>query len=503
MDLASQLPGISRCPPNLPALDRGELLYSWCGEVHRRNGNPLGVDTSEQLFGDARAGFFHDFPSHLDALVERTDGKLGDARHLALRHSLLGYYLPFVSKDRAHEILTGVRRGTLARLKFHLALPKSGVGADHPLKGCDRCFDADETNPGHAIWRVEHQWPSVWVCRSHDLPLKMARYPHTPVHWRDWILPRSGPARDWVEVAVPSAAALELLRRLADLSCTLAAMEPSSLATANMARAYGIGAARAGLMDGNGAADPQLLGKLLKQRYSVLAGVPGFAFVASDHAARRVAGSGLAMETAAGLHPLKHLLLVDTLFERWPALQDVLAELSSDPAAESRPATLGITDPRLKQFSELVASGSSVTAAAHQMGVTATTGVRWAKVLGLPYAPRPKTQNPTQVEESRRLLRAGLSKAEIAKATGFASESLNRLISSEPAVARAWREARLAKDRASHRARFKQLLQQNPGVPIAEVRKIPGNGFHWLYRNDREWLAAHLPAIWSADVTDL
>jgi hypothetical protein len=488
-------------PPNLPLLHPGMTLYSWCGLVHRSNGTPLGLLTSEHLFGSPRAGFYHDFPSHLNALHERTGGLLGDTRHVALRHTLLGYYLPFVPIDRSQEILNGVFHGSVTRLKFHLALPKSGVGADHPLKGCDRCFDADEAAGNHAFWRVEHQWPSVWVCRKHDLPLRVARYPHTPVHRRDWILPRSGPARDWFEVAIPSAAR-ELLHRLAELSCTLAALDPSALFQQNIAHAYRVAVVEAGLTDGNGGANPKRLGKLLKQRYSVLAGVPGFELVASDHATAAVARSGLAADTAAGLHPLKHLLLIDTLFERWSTLQDVLAKLSADPATESRPAVVATIDPRHQRFAELVASGSSVTAAAHRIGVTATTGVRWAKVLEIPFTARPKTQKPTQVKESRRLLEAGLSKTAIAKATGIGSQSLNRLISSEPAVARAWREARLAKDRARHREGFKQLLKRNPGVPISAVRKIPGNGFHWLYRHDRDWLLKHLPAIWQQPNAD-
>ena len=129
--------------PNLAELHEGETLYSWCGRIHQWNGNATGVRTSEQLFGSRRAGFFHDFPSHLDALVARTGSALSNAGNIALRHTLLGYYAPFLVEKRAEEVIKGVQHGTVDRLKFHLALPKSGVGADHPLKGCFECFKHD------------------------------------------------------------------------------------------------------------------------------------------------------------------------------------------------------------------------------------------------------------------------------------------------------------------------------------------------------------------------
>ena len=140
--------------------------------------------------------------------------------------------------------------------------------------------------------------------------------------------------------------------------------------------------------------------------------------------------------------------------------------------------------------------GLSISAAARQTGHSAGTGVRWAKLLGIPYTPRTKSLEAETLEQVRRLLAEGRPKPEITEITGISAVSLDRLISSEPKVRGAWNEARASAARETHRRRFIEVLADHPGLTVSEIRRIPGNGFHWLYRNDRQWLAEHLPAIW-------
>ena len=497
--MSSEPQALALPPPNLPALHPAQTLYSWCGEVHRWNGNPMGIDTSLQLFGSARAGFYHDFPSHLDALVERTGGALGSARQLALGHTLLGYYLPFVPAQRAEQILAGVCQGTVARLKFHLALPRSGVGADHPLKGCDSCFDGDEGSGQHPYWRMEHQWPSVFVCRTHGEQLAIATYSHTPVHRRDWLLPRSGPPREWIQRSAPSGPALEIQRRLADLSAWVAVRPPSSLLPEDLARTYRTGLREAGLVTTGGRADEERIGQWLRQRYGPLATLPGMTFLDRAPAVGSMPWWTLAVSDPARLHPVKQLLMIDALFSGWVEFEAALAASGApaDPGsvADARP-TDPARDPRLARFASLVRGGLSISAAARQTGHSAGTGVRWAKLLGIPYTPRTKSLEAETLEQVRRLLAEGRPKPEITEITGISAVSLDRLISSEPKVRGAWNEARASAARETHRRRFIEVLADHPGLTVSEIRRIPGNGFHWLYRNDRQWLAEHLPAIW-------
>jgi hypothetical protein len=65
-----------------------------------------------------------------------------------------------------------------------------------------------------------------------------------------------------------------------------------------------------------------------------------------------------------------------------------------------------------------------------------------------------------------------------------------------PELARKWKEAYLDRQRSDHRKAFLAVLSDNPGLPIKKIRRLPGNGFQWLYNNDLEWLRSVLPAIW-------
>ena len=59
-----------------------------------------------------------------------------------------------------------------------------------------------------------------------------------------------------------------------------------------------------------------------------------------------------------------------------------------------------------------------------------------------------------------------------------------------------WAEKRFVRLQEQYRENFLRVLENTPSLPIKKIRRIPGNGFQWLYNNDLEWLHAVLPAIW-------
>jgi hypothetical protein len=486
-------------PANLPILLPGETLYSWCGAVHRWNGNASGSETSMQLFGSPRAGFFHDFPSHLDALLARVEGSIGTAEDVISGHTLLGFYLPFVPVSRAQEICLAVRAGTVSRLKFHLALPKSGIGADHPLKACQECCAADEPEHGRSIWYLEHQLPSVLVCRRHSRPLDILVDTHTPVHRRDWLLPRSGPHRTWLPVTVHSSAGLDQLQRLAELSAMVLNAKPSELAPAGLSDAYAQGLKNRFFLKTDGSVDRPVLERAFSECFSPLAYLPGLSFLGRKTADFVQSLEAIVSGGNPSVHPLKHILFISLLFDSWRELEAALNR-QSGVASQGRGSETTIPDPandaRIVKLVALVEAGRSITAAARELGVTTTTGVRWAKIAGISYTPRTKTLTDDVLNKVRALLCAGNEKSAVLAKTRISAVSLNRLISSEPDIKHTWDTARAAKAQEKYRQRFLAILKRHPGLPMQEIRKKPGNGFQWLYRNDREWLIEHLPAIW-------
>jgi hypothetical protein len=98
-------------------------------------------------------------------------------------------------------------------------------------------------------------------------------------------------------------------------------------------------------------------------------------------------------------------------------------------------------------------------------------------------------------------LKRGESKETIRVALGVGVVSLNRIIGSDLLIAEQWRQAQFAIELRRYRQRFQTLISEHPGVPLKHLRRIPDNGYAWLYRNDREWLTANLPALWLATRT--
>lgn len=464
------------------------------------NGNTSALQTSRQLFGAPYSALLHDFPSRLTQLAERTASVLGPSRELALRHTLLGYFLPWIACDLSEQIIGAVTKGSAPHLKMQLGITASRVGGLHPLKGCLECFDEDEQQFGRAYWHVDHQYPSSMVCVKHRKALYVVRHHNTPVHRRGWILPRSGLAKDWSAAAIENSTQLDVLVRLAQFSAQATQRAPASFMPQQLASTYQLALEAKGVLTRGGSLRSAQLDALAQATYGSLHGVTGFtAFQGIAGSASSVATS-LSRRSARKGHPFKHLLLIAMLFESWEEFLSRYEDAASATGRRAQTANKGgkRSPPTADQdlFVRLMrGQGLSATAAAQQVGITTTTGVTWAKAHGLAVSSRPKSLNAKLLKQVRALLVQGIGKQEITKKTGISETSLNRLIVSEPEVARAWRSARYQITRDLHRATFLSLLECHKGVPIKVLRQIPGNGYAWLYRNDRPWLEQVLPFI--------
>lgn len=482
---------------NLPRLLPSQTLYSWCGAVHAWNGNADSRETSRQLFGAPYAAMQHDFPSRLTTLAERTHHQLEDPATLALQRTLLGYFLPAASQSLASSVLEAVHSGSLAHVKMNLGIPASRVGAHHPLKGCPACFDEDEQSHGHAFWHVGQQYPSVLVCTKHRQPLRIAWDPTTPVHRRGWLLPRQGLARQWSDIRVRTSAQMTNLSRLAEFSEAWAELPPAALNAIDLARCYQDAMRRRGIVTAGGNLRLPLLIEAVRSTYEGLEVLPGLHVLTSVNPQWPGLAAALSRKRPRPGHPLKHLLLISMLFDRWGDFLVGYREATTSASMPEPTFDQQQADLRPERLKALVQEeGLSVTASARALGVSVATGIRWAKVQGIAFTPRPKSLHFAVLTRARTLLVAGHDKIDVQQRVGISAVSLNRLLSSEPQIASAWRAARIEVARADNRSRFLAVVASHSGWPIKAIRSIPGNGYMWLYRNDRQWLAEHMPAMW-------
>ncbi len=487
-------------PPNrhgvmfgiLPVLHENQTLYSWCGLTHALTGSTCVRTTSTRLFGTPYAALSHDFPSRLIALEHSTGGALGCVGEIALRNTLLGYYLAIVRQTVAKQIIGLLNTGSIPHLKMLLGITASRVGGHHPLKGCEKCFAEDEDSHGWAYWHVEHQLPSVFVCSKHHSPLSIAWDPVTPVHRRHWLLPRHDEHYSWTQIRVTGNAAMNRLLRLAIDSERLMRLHPAALEPAQLTHGYQCIMQDSGLATKNGNLRTVRLVSLIKQRYRGLEGLPGLApLKAIDDQWPGLAAS-LSRRVSRPGHPLKHLLLIGAITDSWDQFIEACA-LPTIPVTPSAPTTEVQTASRLVRFKELITvQGKSVRAASHSLGVTTTTGTQWAKKLKVTYTSHGKPIAKTIAAKIRRMLEKGDSISSIAIEASVSITTVNRIVGSDPKISEKRNASAFSSQQLVARRNFTNICRKHSNQPLNRIRSKPGNSYMWLYRNDHQWLTSKL-----------
>lgn len=481
----------------LPSFLPGETLYNWCGRYHQLTGYAHATTTSNQLFTSRFSGLSHDFPNHIDTFTRRTGNHLGTNDSIVLERTLYPFYLPFIDSARSEKITRGALLGTKTHTKYLLGLPASRLGANHPLKGCETCWETDKEKYGIAYWRLNHQLPSTWICRKHHEPLITIITKKTPVHYRDWILPNSGPCRDFISLPTLSKIQINILETLAELGEQVLKQPSSVFLTTTLSQTYQFALYENGMLTDGGNVRLNSLLIAIENHYKDFKGIPGFEVLESLKTTMGGFIGAITRLKSKPSHPFKHLLLIAFLFHDWNTFITTYQLANSQHPQWFLPISPIITkkeNPSKYKLKNLVVKKHlSIREAAKKLGVSVTTAVVWAQLLGIQFTKRPKLLNEKMLSRIRELLRKGTNKIEICKSTGASIVSLNRILRCEHELAKNYRSSLFSIKRKEFRANFSDLIKNNPGKPVKFIRLIPGNGYQWLYRHDRIWLRDNLP----------
>lgn len=468
-----------------------ETFYSLASRYHAISGNRLHADTNLALFGMRRGGSQHDFPTHLDQFAQRTEGRLGTAATIASARTILPFYLPprpLTDAVAAVEALTGQPRGML---KYRLGILTSRFRANHPLKACPACMDADAAEHGVAYWHRPHQFPGVWVCHEHGMLLREATLKSTGVQRFGWVLPTAAFLRPIAIAGAISEATIADLSRFAQLVNHWCQLPPGTIEVAALGVAYREAvAARARHGDRRSAADDYCNAIAELRRAPEMAALPATQPEALHQVNRWL------FAPQGNTHPLRHLSFIFWLFPDWQSFWSdyTRRSVSLDSAAVAAPAT----DPRRAVVLERLLAGSSATAAAVAAGVDTGTAIAWAARQGISTSRRPKTLTADKFNALVADLKAGTGKAEAATRQCVSLQSVTRLLRSEVGLQAAWREACISKARDRARSTWHQTLKDFGAEGVAAARRHASAEYAWLYRNDRAWLTASYAGAGSA-----
>lgn len=474
-------------PINLPLLEEGETLYSWCARYHRLSGNAIAGYSCAQLFGTRRPSLKHDFPTNLSTFSKRTCGCLGDPEALALERTLLGYYASFISLERYQQILEAVCDQGKVEPKHLLGLMASRVGASHPLKACPECIQHDLDELGFSRWIVEHQWPSVWICRHHGTPLLRLASHSQPRELRDWTLPEDYSGSDWESLPGLRAEFVEKLAHIASISAGIGKISVV-FDEDHLRNAYRQGARDRGWVAFDGSLRMLAMTRHLATCFGELVNVQGFGFLA-DADPNGGGVIGLLTRRFPGLrHPVKHAALIAFLFDSVENFIDAYRG-----ATATADAVVGIGREDLRRL--VVSEKWSVNRAANATGVPVSQACRWLESAGIPYKHRPRMLSDQTKEKLSNMLKAGEDYRQIAEVTGLKKSLVRAFAASNPILRDVWRVKRFERLRVSHRAHAMELFNAMQGASIKALKSVKGNGLAWLERHDREWLAQAVPNL--------
>lgn len=479
-----------------------ETVFSLCSRYHRFSANGSCRDTSSALFGVRHGGHAHDFPSHLDALVERTCGAVGDLERLVEQHTIAPFYLPLRDQNARDLVLSSMGGDGIGSLKFRLGLLTSRFGASHPLKACPECAREDVAAGLPPYWRRSHQFPGVWICPSHQVSLSASTLKSTGVDRFGYHLPDEGICLQPGSSAVCSeliGSSVDMLGRACfQLGVTSAG---SHFSPDRVQSVFEQGLIAHGFLSTSGRLRAQQASRSLSrfsEPFKLIGELSPLAV--SEHGAY-VQLCSLRRSGRLTRHPLRFIWLVTWLFSTWDRFLEAYEASDQAPdqrATTSTPGLRGTTPPSAEVVDKrslcvrlICSNGFTPTRAAKEVGVATATAMSWAAAAGLTVSRRPKRlMSPDRQEAIQRLL-SGASKAEVSDAFCMSASAVNLLLRTEPDLYGKWRSACHEQIKERHRQEWSRLIKSNPGAVNKVLRAQKPATYAWLYRNDRLWLVGH------------
>ncbi len=480
-----------------PALMPCETLYSWCARFHRLNCEWNPKLTSCLLFGHPTAGLKHDFPARLAAFHRRTKGDLGPVDELLKRHSLFGFHAPFltaVEETLLIESLLGEGVGVPEKL----GLKRTGINRVNPLKLCPECVREQTEAMGYACWKTEHQLPTAYICKAHGEWLQLVVTSQRRGALLAFHVPNERHEVERLEPLDSTAEEKRLMLRVGEWGDYFFGSPDLRLSDATLRHCYLYQAKVKDWLTFNGTVRMQLLRDGFVAKYQRIFRYFDDSFLGELDGVNAGFLAHLLRKLPGRRHPLKHILLLNLLFDNPDELVNVVKRVD---ATFQNGGELAVKEMLCDGHDHLLrlvtVDGHSVTRAAAMVGVSGVSATRYLETQVVELLDRrPHIIGTEKEQHLRQLLNQGMGRAEIAKTAGVRKAFIKDYLATHPELKALWVDAHRNLEQKRHRELLMTALKQHPDLPMKSIRRLPGNGFQWLYINDRDWLVNALPAIW-------
>jgi len=470
-----------------------ESLYSWVVRFHRLNCETDPHRTSQLLFEHPRAGLQRDIPFNLARFAANTKRTVEETTKLLKLRTVFGFHAHFLSIQQEAAIVECLLGVENSKARGLLGLTRSGLEVVAPLKWCPECLDDQVQRLGTGWWQLAHQLPSAFICESHRIPLHTLEVSFGRTAINGLFLPEKFARREPKTKPVP--ADCKALLGITSWGSTISRDSEQHMADGDLRWCYLRQAKSRGWVAFDGTVRLHTLRDAFLTKFGSILDSFGKEFCGDIQGANG-GFIGYSLRQAAGhRHPLKHILLLNFLFDDYAEFQRVFRDTQAILMEEGTRACEKKLRDNQQLLMHLVSNEVSIQQAAKAVDTSATSAIRFLDKQRIDRQRRPRIIGTDKEKRLCRLLAQGCPRNEIAETIGVRRTFIKDYLSLHPEQRKRWEAERLRRETLTHRQQFMAALRDHPELPIKAIRRLPQNGFQWLYNNDREWLRSTLPGI--------
>lgn len=480
----------------LPQIFADESLYSWTSRYHQLSFHHNPKVTSKILFGFNTSGLRIDLPSHLNNFEYNTNACIGSAIYLLNHHTNFSFYEKFLKPSSAKEIANSFLSVHYSQARAKLGLNKFPSEFLNILKICPECHSVQLKSYPSGYWITQHQYPSSFRCQLHDTLLNIIDVPTNHGAAINYHLPNSLIKKSSLDKQVNNPNIVQHLSKISRWGYWISERD-LTLSDEILRWCYLYQSVKKNFLSFDGSLrgvqlrdafvnyygnetinffGPKLLGDLYDANFGFIA------YFFRQYLNAR--------------HPLKHILIINLLFESFDDFLEVYSEVSSD-LLEGKQTCEGRIKANQRNLIRLISEeGQSLNKIAQSLNTSVTSAAKFLDKEKVEREKRPRVINTPLESRLREMLSQGASRAEITTNLNIKRSFIKDYLAKDQALKSQWAEAYKNIQTDAHRNQLLTALRNHPNLPIRAIRRLPNNGFQWLYYHDIDWLVETLPAIW-------
>lgn len=446
-----------------------ETLYSCLSRYVMTCPMPSSADVLNMMNISRHCEFTAHLPSWLPTISASCHTK---PQILLSEHTTIKFFKPFIVTERFQQIISAATNGICDTRFTRLS---QTVSAKEPLRFCPFCIQEQLATHGVSFWLVQHQYPGQFACLKHNSVLL-----EKTVNRREFCWPELPSEFESTGVINSLAVWIDRTHEMPQFqqvdfweTLKFGLVQHSLITPAGRIKADKLKV----LMTAKWSQMPQVWIKQLLEDPNY----PARLFYNQNHYH----------------HPLKLILLVATIFEKWSdflnCYEQILRKEISIVVAEQKPNhSPNPSFAKVISTAESIA-GLSLRQLANKLQVSVTTAKNRQLQAGTEISCRPQFLFKPEVELIKKQLSEGFKTEDIARRFGCSKSAIEQILAQNPELKARRNQLRFQERQSHHR----QVISQATNMPNVHRRVDIQNKYRtsytWLYKHDREWLYDNIP----------